>query len=47
MTYTELVNVITTALPDASFGEDNDGQLIVYTNKKQSSSKDDDPLEDM
>ena len=31
-TYADLVNLIATVLPQASFGEDGEGQLIVYTN---------------
>ena len=31
-TYAELVNLIAAILPNASFGEDNEGQLVIYTN---------------
>lgn len=34
MTFTELRAAITAVIPGASFGEDNDGQIIIYTNKK-------------
>ena len=30
-TFTELVNKIHAILPDATFAEDNEGQLIIYT----------------
>lgn len=35
MTYAELVKSIEDILPGATFGEDNDGQLIIYTNKSE------------
>jgi hypothetical protein len=31
-TYSELVNLIAQVLPEASFGEDGEGQLVIYTN---------------
>ena len=30
--YEDLVKAIAEVLPEASFGEDNDGQLVIYTN---------------
>jgi hypothetical protein len=35
MTYDELVAKILQTCPSASFGEDNDGQIVVYTNLKE------------
>jgi hypothetical protein len=32
-TFTELLSAILTILPDAQIGEDNDGQLVIFTNK--------------
>lgn len=32
-TFTELVKAILEILPQATFGDDNDGQIIIYTNK--------------
>lgn len=46
-TYSSLVAAIAAVLPNASFGEDNDGQLVVYTNLKQISGDDDAELVDM
>ena len=34
MTFDQLVTAITRVLPECSFGEDLDGQIIVYTNKQ-------------
>ena len=31
MKYDELVKRITKILPNASFGDDNDGQVVIYT----------------
>lgn len=31
--FSELVQVISAILPNATFGDDNDGQIIIYTNK--------------
>ena len=31
MTYEELVRAILEVCPNATFGEDNDGQLVIYT----------------
>ena len=31
-TYADLVNLIAQVLPEASFGEDGEGQLVIYTN---------------
>ena len=30
-TYAELVQAILVVLPNATFGEDNEGQLVIYT----------------
>jgi len=43
-TYTQLVQVIGALLPDATFGEDSDGQLIIHTALKAVSASDDDAL---
>ena len=32
MTYKELVNELSRILPNATFGEDNDNQVIIFTN---------------
>lgn len=37
MTFDELMRAILAILPNAQLGEDNDGQIVVYTNKKQDS----------
>jgi len=34
-TYAELVRLISAILPDASFDEDLEGQLIIYTNLRE------------
>lgn len=39
-TYTDLVNAIASVLPEATFGEDNEGQIIVYTDHYQRSGTD-------
>lgn len=44
MTYIELADKIKEILPEATFDEDNDGQLIIYTDLMQKGS-DSDPLE--
>jgi hypothetical protein len=44
-TYAELVAAIAAILPNASFGEDNDGQLVIYTDLKQSNKSDNEALE--
>ena len=31
-TYADLAHLVASILPDATIGEDNDGQLVVYTN---------------
>lgn len=31
MTYDELVKAVLGILPNATFGDDNDGQLVIYT----------------
>ncbi len=46
MTYSELVRAISAILPDATFGEDNEGQLVVYTNLQQTNPSDDAELKD-
>jgi hypothetical protein len=33
MTFAELANKVLQILPDATFDEDNDGQLVIYTGK--------------
>lgn len=43
-TFGELVDVICEILPNATFGDDNDGQLIIYTNLHISN---DDSLDNM
>ena len=35
MTFDELFQKICEALPGASFGEDNDGQIVIYTNLRE------------
>jgi len=35
MTYKEFCDKIHAVLPDATIGEDNDGQLVIYTNLKE------------
>lgn len=44
MTYVELAQAIAAILPNATFGEDNDGQIVVYTNLRQTESDDNAPL---
>jgi hypothetical protein len=44
MSYTQLVAAITTILPKASFGEDYDGQIVIYTDLEQRDTDDDMPL---
>lgn len=34
MTYDELVKAILAILPDATFGDDNGGQIVIYTDLK-------------
>jgi hypothetical protein len=34
MTFDDLMRAILNILPNAQLGEDNDGQIVVYTNKK-------------
>lgn len=34
MTLNELVQYVRKALPNASVGEDNDGQVVIYTDKR-------------
>lgn len=40
MTYQQLVRAIAKILPNATLGEDNDGQLIVYTNLSEVENED-------
>ena len=35
MTFAEFMNKVQTAFPGATVGEDNDGQLIIYTNLRE------------
>ena len=42
--YTQLVQAISAILPAASFGEDNEGQLLIYTNLVQTNKDDNFPL---
>lgn len=44
MTFTQLEAAIRQFLPNASFGEDMDGQLIIYTDMSQTNPNDDEPL---
>jgi len=44
MTYTQLAKAIHALLPDATFGEDVDGQLIIFTKMKQANPSDDEDL---
>jgi len=34
MTFDELMRAILNILPNAQSGDDNDGQIVIYTNKK-------------
>ena len=45
MTYNELVAKIQAVLPEASFGEDLDGQVVIYTNLTQANKDDNATLE--
>lgn len=44
LTFTQLVAAIIAVLPDATFDEDIEGQLIIYTNLKKTDANDDAPL---
>lgn len=44
-TYAELYRKVLEFLPNAEFGEDNDGQIVIYTNK-QISTEDTENIED-
>ena len=44
MTYTQLVQAISQILPECSFDEDNEGQIVIYTNLSQTSPNDNDSL---
>jgi hypothetical protein len=43
----DLMRMVLDILPHASFGEDNDGQIVIYTNLQQVESDNDQPLVDM
>jgi len=43
----ELMKLILEIVPEASFGEDNDGQIVVYTNLMQQDPDPEQPLVDM
>ncbi len=45
MTYRELYGKLNRILPNCSFGDDNDGQLIIYTGVKANISVEDDDTE--
>jgi len=45
MTFDELVSKIIEILPTCEFGEDLDGQMVIYTNLRN--TKDGEELEDM
>lgn len=40
MTFNEMYSRILEILPDASCGEDNEGQIVIYTNKKEVKDED-------
>ena len=40
MTYTQLVQAISQILPECSFDEDLEGQIVIYTNLSQTSPSD-------
>jgi len=45
MTLDELMQKVLEILPDASFGEDEEGQVIIYTNLQQTGGPDVELLE--
>ena len=45
MTYTQLVQAISQILPECSFDEDLEGQIVIYTNLSQTSPDDNDSLQ--
>ena len=45
MTYTQLVQAISQILPECSFDEDLEGQIVIYTNLSQTSPNDNDKLD--
>ena len=45
MTFDDLVSEITEVLPNCEFGNDTEGQVIIYTNLRR--TKDSEELEDM
>lgn len=46
MTFNELVAEIIKSIPNATFGEDSDGQIVIYTGKEQQDSSNEKPLSD-
>ena len=46
MTFNQLATEILKVCPQASFGDDNDGQIVIYTNKAQTDPDNDKPLTD-
>jgi len=38
MTFDEMMAAVLAILPSAAFGEDNDGQIIIYTNMRETGS---------
>lgn len=45
MTFNQLVAAIMAVCPEASFDEDLEGQIVIYTNLQQTNPDDDAPLE--
>ena len=45
MTYTQLVQAISQILPECSFDEDLEGQIVIYTNLSQTSPSDNTDLD--
>lgn len=43
----ELMRMVLDILPNASFGEDNDGQIVIYSNLQQVDPDPEQPLVDM